>query len=331
MRKIRTINIYWYIFFAFLFTGCIDEDIEECITEDPASYVRLKYDYNLSFEDLFHHQVSHIDLLLFDEQGLFLVRETITAGNSFFPRGHTLKLEHKYRDISLQLLAWCGIQDDIYVETTMIPGTSRIEDIIVQLNETENDTINSKLGDLFYGYSKRAGSTELCRNDTTTLSLIKNTNTFRIVLQTLEEGESLDVDEFHFQVTALNGAYDRHNNPADEKQWTYCPYFTRNDPEAGAIAELSTLRLLSDRENRLLITHLPSQSTLLDMNLNKYLNALKLQDYEDMPLQEFLDREDEYKIIIFVKKENEMPVPRYMATEVNINNWSIRDWGEKLK
>jgi len=40
---------------------------------------------------------------------------------------------------------------------------------------------------------------------------------------------------------------------------------------------------------------------ILDIPLNKYLNALRLQQYADIPLQEYLDRADKHGIILFFK------------------------------
>ncbi len=102
----------------------------------------------------------------------------------------------------------------------------------------------------------------------------------------------------------------------------YTAYHTEDDPETGAIAELNTLRLMTDTENRLVITHKSSGNVILDIPLNKYLNALRLQQYADIPLQEYLDRADKHGIILFFKGMDGNG--NYISVDVQINGWLIR-------
>lgn len=101
----------------------------------------------------------------------------------------------------------------------------------------------------------------------------------------------------------------------------YTAYHTEDDPETGAIAELNTLRLMTDTENRLVITHKSSGNVILDIPLNKYLNALRLQQYADIPLQEYLDRADKHGIILFFKGMDGNG--NYISVDVQINGWLI--------
>ena len=135
----------------------------------------------------------------------------------------------------------------------------------------------------------------------------------------------IDVDDYDIRIVSPNGRYDHENgllgDETDEKV-EYTTYHTENDSETGAIAELNTLRLLTDKENRLVITHKPSGNVILDISLNKYLNALRLQQYSDLPLQEYLDRADKHGIILFFKGMDSNG--NYISVDVQINGWLIR-------
>ncbi len=123
-------------------------------------------------------------------------------------------------------------------------------------------------------------------------------------MQMLDDS-SIHVDDYDFRIISPNGRYNHENgllgDETDEKV-EYTAYHTEDDPETGAIAELNTLRLMTDTENRLVITHKSSGNVILDIPLNKYLNALRLQQYADIPLQEYLDRADKHGIILFFKR-----------------------------
>jgi len=282
----------------------------------------------MSFEDLFHRQVTKIDLYLFDESGLYMEKLSDRAPNgSTFPKGYIMGLPEDYKDVT-QMVAFPGIYEDQLRATAMIPGQSTINDLFVRLNQRTDNVVNQEIKPLWHG-SIASARTKVDRNDTTVISLTKNTNKIRIVLQSTIDTLDVDVNDFTFIMQSVNGAYDAYNTPSDNATWYYEPYFTYNDPDAGAVAELNTMRLMSDRENYLTINYLSND--LVDINLNRYLNALKLQEYTNMSLQEFMDREDEYKIIIFLTKPGiDDPDPNpdtepWVATKISINEWTIRD------
>jgi len=315
-----------------LTSSCIRDGLDEC--PDPHgeyySYIKFVYDYNMSFEDLFHRQVSKIDLFLFDENGLYMQKLSDRAPNgSTFNKGYIMGLPEDYKDVT-QFVAFPGIYEDQLNVTNMIPGQSTINDLYVRLNDRNDNIVNQEIKPLWHG-NIAAARTKVNRNDTTVISLTKNTNKIRIVLQSLIDTLDVNVNDFSFELQSVNGSYDSYNTPADDSVWFYEPYFTYNDDEAGAVAELNTMRLMSDRENYLVISYLSND--MIDINLNRYLNALKLQEYTTMSLQEYMDREDEYKIIIFLTKTGiDDPDPNpdtqtWVATKISINSWNVRDQG----
>lgn len=324
---------YTCIVLMLLLTSCFRDGLEECPSEgEYYSYIKFIYDYNMAFEDLFHRQVSRVDVYLFDSDGVFMQKLTDRVPDgSTFPRGYVLGLPEEYKDVA-QFVTFPGIREEQISVTNMFPGESTINDLQVALNSNStivDHTISHSLKPLWYGtYSLTGSQTAIARNDTTVIPLTKNTNTFRIVLQSLDENLTIDVNDFSFSLSAVNSNYDAYNATAGTTVWKYTPYFTYNDASAGAVAELSTMRLLSDRENKLVIKNNGSSSALLDINLNSYINALRLNQYSSMSLQEYMDREDEYGVIIFLTKDEESASNRWVVGQISINSWIIRNQSE---
>lgn len=314
-----------------LLTSCIRDGLDECPPGSSGKRIQFVYDYNMSYEDLFHRQVSRVDLYLFDENGIYiskLVDEGPNGGT--FPRGYTMVWPEELNN-AVQLVAFPGLHNgdgEVYV-TDMIKGQSRMDDLYVRLKERNDNLVNRPLNNLWHGRTQVSDASSV---DTVTISLLKNTNRIRIVLQSLLPDFEIDVNEFDFSLETINGAYDAYNTPADNAVWRYEPCYKENDRnEAGAVAEIHTLRLMADRENTLTIRHTETDTELVSLNLNRYINALKLQDYQSMGLQEYMDREDEYKLIIFLTKEpgpgepEPNPDAMWVAAQIYMQPWENRD------
>lgn len=306
-----------------LLTSCIKDGAEFC-----ESYIRFVYDYNMEYEDLFHKQASKINLYLFDQNGLFIRELKDDAGtNETFARGYKMLLPDGLKGTT-QIVAWSGLSNENYQTPALTPGQSTLEDLQVSLNKQKDNIHNTELPSLWHSQLVETSAPNInYSNDTITMSLVKNTNNIRIVLQALDNDLTVDIENFEVELQSVNGSYDHLNNTVDQNTWTYLPHVKKNDEGTGAaIAELSTLRLLADRENRLTVSYKPANKVVLDIDLNKYLNALRLEKYSDMPLQEYLDRESEYGIIIFLTKtEGSKPeTGSWVSAAIQINEWYIR-------
>lgn len=307
-----------------LLASCIKDGMDKCPEEGDRTYIRFVYDYNMSFEDLFHHQVCNIDLFLFDADESYMGRLADVAAGDAFQRGYLMELPKEHEN-AVKFVAFPGLQQEHLVETEMIPGVSTIDDLYVNLHGLESHTVERALDLFWHGHTASAG---IVRSGTTEVSLTKNHNRFRIVFQSMDDND-LDIDEFSVELHMANSGYDTYNAMTDDKLWCYRPYYSANDIDGKAgVVELNTLRIMADEENMLVVKHLPTGKTIIDVNINRYLNALRLQEYQSMPLQEYLDREDEFKTIILLKKETiEGPGSGedWVAGSFSINEWIPRD------
>ena len=149
------------------------------------------------------------------------------------------------------------------------------------------------------------------RHEEKEISLAKNTNKLRVVLQDTE-GYSMDVKDFSFRIVADNGYMDYDNSLLQDPTIHYLPYYTENvelgaDPPPGAtvggqyvaVAEMNTMRLMAGRNYRLIIRHHGWEKDVLNVNLNDYLLLTKMEGHR-ISSQEYLDRQDEYSIIFFL-------------------------------
>ena len=114
-------------------------------------------------------------------------------------------------------------------------------------------------------------------------------------------------------------------------QWTTETY---NDEETltarTAHYDLSFARLvshdLSADNARLQIVHRADQHTVLDIDLVYYLSLARSAAGRTYPIQEFLDREDDYRLDIILSG-NEW---QYMNLSISVLSWSLRIQNEKL-
>lgn len=301
-------------------SSCIKdgENMENC-----QQYIRFVYDYNLKYTDLFPAQVTKVDLYIFDQNGLYV--------SSLHDEQKTFHSDYKMLlptlpDGKYQFVAWAGLYSDSYHVSPMEKGKSTINDLLVEVNKYETGKIDFEMKPLWFG-SRTDVTLSSNRMQIETISLTKNTNKFRIVMQMLNDNTKINVNDYDFKIISANGIYD-HTNIVSGKNITYTPYYTFNDTTAGAVAELNTLRLMAKADNRLIITDNKTKNKIFDIPLNKYLNALRLQQYENMPLQEYLDREDTYAIILFFKDNggggNGADEGKIIVS-VRINGWLVRE------
>ena len=268
-------------------TSCdtVWDDDDDCPTEYR---VKFEYDYNMLHADAFASQVHSVTLYAFDADGKLVLQQT-EQGDALADPNYTMATLHGEQVDSVGYLQplWHGSAD---TRTT-----------------------------------SRAGRAELI-----TVPLVKNTNTLRIILQQIAAGP-VDASQFEFTVTDENGLM-LHDNSLDPNDGalTYMPYYqaqgsadiegTASEDQLNmAVAELSTGRLMADSDVRLTISNRQTGETVLSIPLIDYLELCKTVANYDMPLQEYLDREDTYTMTFFLDTNN-----AWINTQVIINNWIVR-------
>ena len=319
----------------------LDEEDEDC-----ALYVRFKYDMNMLNADAFSTNVKSLTLYVFKD-GKFVFQKT-EEGSLLEREGYRMRLDEiPYREKhEYDYITWAGLADnDAFTVPLLQPGDTK-ETLYCRLNREQSragrpiSEVNMNLQALFYGMVEgsslsRAAST--VANDEVLISLTKNTNTVRVILQHLS-GEPINVDDFEYTITDAENGLMNYNNAllAENDSIIYSAWDTRTGTATGvedvtgegqinvAVAELSIARLMTDKDAQLTITEKATGDIVLSVPLVDYALMVKgnytnaPQFGYEMPDQEYLDREDEYTMIFFLDEGN-----YWMNAFIYINSWRI--------
>lgn len=318
------------LFFAGSLASCnvLTEEDQDC-----ALYVRFKYDMNMNFADAFQNAVNSVTLYAFKD-GVLAYQRT-EEGELLKQNGYRMRIDeipyrekHKY-----DYITWAGEPDN---ESFTIPvltvGKSTKEDLFCQLNRAGNGVVSDDLEDLFHGmtngqdYSRSASS---AAGDEVVIPLTKNTNNIRIVLQHLS-GKPVDVNKLNFTITDKNGLMNYDNMLLGEDVITYKAWHKAQgsagigEQQEGvitevnlALADLTVARLMADEEPILVVTN-DEEEMVIHIPLVDYALLYKRLRYEDMPDQEFLDRQDEYNMTFFLDENY-----KWINQFIYINSWKV--------
>lgn len=292
----------------------IDETLPEC-----RLYVRFRYDYNMEFSDAFASQVNRVDVFVFDKDGTFVIKKSEqgeTLGGSYrmplpLPAG-------EYR-----IAAWAGMSDDFEMPEP-VAGKTTLEELTVRMKREESLVHNKALNPLWYGGVQAVSFTGR-QEQTETVSLIKDTNKFRFILQKSGPGEELDINDCLFEIRADNGYYDWNNDLLDDDMISYRPYYLEKLEDVGIVVEMNTMRLLEHKKVYLTLTRKSDGKELMRIDLIPYLLLTKMEGH-NIPAQEYLDRQSEYAIVFFYNPE----LLNFLSTKIVINGWTIWLKGEDL-
>ena len=293
----------------------IDETLPEC-----RLYVRFRYDYNMEFSDAFASQVNRVDVFVFDKDGTFVMKkseqgETLGGGSYRMP----LPLPAgEYR-----IAAWAGMSDDFEMPEP-VAGKTTLEDLTVRMKREESLVHNKALNPLWYGGVQAVSFTGR-QEQTETVSLIKDTNKFRFILQKSGPGEELDINDCLFEIRADNGYYDWNNDLLDDDMISYRPYYLEKVEDVGIVVQMNTMRLLEHKKVYLTLTRKSDGKELMKIDLIPYLLLTKMEGH-NIPAQEYLDRQSEYAIVFFYNPE----LLNFLSTKIVINGWTIWLKGEDL-
>lgn len=339
MERIQGLRIWAMLLLASgTFASCNILDEEEA---DCAVYVSFKYDYNMKFADAFAHSVKSVTLYAFGKDGKLAFQKT-EEGSILAQEDYAMRLDEISRSEvdEYDFITWAGLADN---ESFTVPllqaGVSTKEDLYCRLerkhgSRAEEGTaiVDQDLEALFHGQVNGSSLSRAAATDgNVEISLTKNTNNIRIVLQHVS-GEPVNVDNFEFTITDENGLMDYDNSLLADEVLTYYAW-DKYDGYAGlgetekqegvteinvAIAELTVARLMADERPILRITNKLNGENVLTIPLVDYVLLVKGNYNREMNNQEYLDRQDEYNMTFFLDDGN-----RWMNAYIYINSWKI--------
>lgn len=294
--------------------------------------IRFKYDYNIKFADAFANEVHSVALYIFDQNDT-LIEEITTTDKEALSSG-TFEIPLELEPGNYTLLAWGGLMNeesfDMLANTQI--GVTNIEELQVKMHRVHNDngeaTVSDNLLPLYHG-TMTLDVVETPGTYTETMSLMKDTNSVRILLHELS-GHGIDADKFIFEIKDNNGLYDWDNTLLDDEEITYKAWHqttgSANMNEQAsrtvtgvnvALAELTTGRMRADASP---ILHIKSRETgedLVRLPLADYALLVKGYYRQGLSDQEYLDRQDEYTLTLFLDEGE------WVSSYILINSWRV--------
>lgn len=309
----------------------IYENYDDCVVQCK---IKFKYDMNMKFADAFANSVNHVTLYVYDANTGKLVHSQTESGAALSQEDYAMELNNLGPG-TYDMVAWCG--DGLLEENFDVPaqtvGSSEMPDLTCTMDRETGGIVSKDVKQLFHGM-KRVTIEERYGVHTEIISLTKDTNTVRVILQHLS-GIDVNKDQFRFEITDKNGALDYDNSLMPDETLYYKPwsvtagtagvgsgetYSSRAQTSVSvALAEFTVNRLMTDTNPILSVYNTYEDDKLvLSIPLKDYALLVKGYYNRNMSDQEYLDRQDEYNLTFFLDEFG-----NWATSMIIINSWSV--------
>lgn len=313
---------------SFLMSSCgmiDDPEPDDCVL----SYrVRFRYDRNMKFADAFAAEVEEVTLHLVGKDGKVVWRKT-EKGDALAREGYAMDVDVAPGTYSL--LAWCSSKEpDSFTAGYDGTHTGLQVHFGTEVKDDSSEHISREIDRLYHGFVADVEFPDVESGEFVyVLPLTKDTNHFVITLQQLS-GEPIDHNLVEFDITDDNAHLACDNEPIKGRPLTYHKWYsttvkadisTRADNSvfAGAIAELTTSRLLTDSDARLHIYRNDTGATIASIRLiDALLLVMGQENTRRLTKQQYLDYKDEYNLTFFLDENH-----RWLDGLLQIESWRV--------
>ena len=367
----KFINNNWFKLVCFsaialtTMSSCIKEDMDDCPPAISKVALQFDYTYNVKQADAFAAEVKNINVYAFDENGKFF--DSYIESREKFETGHTMEItglkDGKYTFVCLardrQVMSRAEDDEMEFSFASLTPGVSTIDDLTERMGKDNGKGIkNDKKFAALYTAKTQVDFQRLNQNGnegtvvTSTLSLMKCTKTYRIVLLPYENDQAdFKPENFDVRIEGSAAWLDHNGEKVKNEGITYLPYnmerranydgahteVNEEPVDQALIYDLSSSRMFerqSDRravrdgdksiydDKRIIITDLRDKDNPIELFNHSLPWFLALcgekvnQNWDD---QEYLDREDHYVLMFYVSDKRDYN----MITKVNVNGWNV--------
>ena len=367
----KFINNNWFKLVCFsaialtTMSSCIKEDMDDCPPAISKVALQFDYTYNVKQADAFAAEVKNINVYAFDENGKFF--DSYIESREKFETGHTMEItglkDGKYTFVCLardrQVMSRAEDDEMEFSFASLTPGVSTIDDLTVRMGKDNGEEIkNDKEFAALYTAKTQVDFQRLNQKGnegtvvTSTLSLMKCTKTYRIVLLPYENDQAdFKPENFDVRIEGSAAWLDHKGEKVKNEKITYLPYnmerranydgahteVNEEPVDQALIYDLSSSRMFerqSDRrvvrdgdknnydDKRIIITDLRDKDNPIELFNHSLPWFLALcgekvnQNWDD---QEYLDREDHYVLMFYVSDKRDYN----MITKVNVNGWNV--------
>ena len=367
----KFINNNWFKLVCFsaialtTMSSCIKEDMDDCPPAISKVALQFDYTYNVKQADAFSAEVKNINVYAFDENGKFF--DSYIESREKFETGHTMEItglkDGKYTFVCLardrQVMSRAEDDEMEFSFASLTPGVSTIDDLTERMGKDNGEEIkNDKEFAALYTAKTQVDFQRLNQKGnegtvvTSTLSLMKCTKTYRIVLLPYENDQAdFKPENFDVRIEGSAAWLDHKGEKVKNEKITYLPYnmerranydgahteVNEEPVDQALIYDLSSSRMFerqSDRravrdddkskydDKRIIITDLRDKDNPIELFNHSLPWFLALcgekvnQNWDD---QEYLDREDHYVLMFYVSDKRDYN----MITKVNVNGWNV--------
>ena len=324
-------RLTFVVFVAVSLLSCekIKDDMDDC-----GIYLEFIYEYNMEYADSFEPQVGSVDIFVFDGEGRYLFtkqspREELIGRKRMFLGGDLAFGDYK-------ILTVGGLSESFRLSdgsgNALIPGQTQLEDIRLSLVRG-SEIVSHEFPPVWIGVTQDIRyQADLSVYQ---IPLVKETNHFDLVLARAEERSKAVADTenvpYTFEIVTPEGAvYGPDNTPKREETVIFRPYHLTAGDGADELSEahINSNRLLYMKEYdyRLIVRSTSTGKVLWDYDLMYLLEHTKPASRPDgslLPMQEYLDRQSEWHIVVLYKEDPEGDPGGFMAVKVIVNDWII--------
>lgn len=367
----KFINNNWFKLVCFsaialtTMSSCIKEDMDDCPPAISKVALQFDYTYNVKQADAFAAEVKNINVYAFDENGKFF--DSYIESREKFETGHTMEItglkDGKYTFVCLardrQVMSRAEDDEMEFSFASLTPGVSTIDDLTERMGKDNGEEIkNDKEFAALYTAKTQVDFQRLNQNGnegtvvTSTLSLMKCTKTYRIVLLPYENDQAdFKPENFDVRIEGSSAWLDHKGEKVKNERITYLPYnmerranydgahteVNEEPVDQALIYDLSSSRMFErqndrrvvrdgDKNNyddkRIIITDLRDKDNpveLFNHSLPWFLALCGEKVNQNWDDQEYLDREDHYVLMFYVSDKRDYN----MTTKVNVNGWNV--------
>lgn len=367
----KFINNNWFKLVCFsaialtTMSSCIKEDMDDCPPAISKVALQFDYTYNVKQADAFAAEVKNINVYAFDENGKFF--DSYIESREKFETGHTMEItglkDGKYTFVCLardrQVMSRAEDDEMEFSFASLTPGVSTIDDLTERMGKDNGEGIkNDKEFAALYTAKTQVDFQRLNQNGnegtvvTSTLSLMKCTKTYRIVLLPYENDQAdFKPENFDVRIEGSAAWLDHKGEKVKNEGITYLPYnmerranydgahteVNEEPVDQALIYDLSSSRMFErqndrrvvrdgDKNNyddkRIIITDLRDKDhpiELFNHSLPWFLALCGEKVNQNWDDQEYLDREDHYVLMFYVSDKRDYN----MITKVNVNGWNV--------
>lgn len=313
---------------------------------DPKYYVKYVFDMNMEWADAFSSQVNSVELFIFNpENGNLVAHYTENDPKALETPGYLMPIDVKPG--TYDFVAWCGLsnnKENLFSFTESVAHRDQAHLKMARDHEGEKAFQNKQLNAVFHGKVKASLPDEQGTH-VVTVDLIRDTNNITLSMQHIS-GLELTTDMFTVTMEEDNGHLNYDNNLIEGEPVEFRPWHVRSGnvditTKAGEnlnffMAELSTSRLMKDRDPRINIVDNTTGTTVYSIPIVRWACAFRSQQFTDgsnhkhtiTDDQEYLDRENNYNIMLYLDNKDE---GGWTAAEIYINSWKVVSQGAEVQ